>query len=130
MTKGDDSPVGYGKPPKRHQFKPGQSGNPRGRPKGTKNLKTDLEEELSELIFIREGGSEKQISKQRGVIKALVAKSINGDVRATNAVLALELRLVFKDSEPDDEVDLSAEDTAIVDDFLARLGNSSDTGKN
>ncbi len=130
MSKGDDDTGGYGKPPKRHQFKPGQSGNPRGRPKGTKNLKTDLEEELSELIFIREGGSEKRISKQRGVIKALVAKSVNGDVRAMNAVLALKLRLVFKDSEPDDEVDLSAEDTAIVDGFLARLGNSSDTGKN
>ncbi len=34
-------PVGYCKPPKRTRFQPGQSGNPRGRPKGTKNLKTD-----------------------------------------------------------------------------------------
>ena len=42
--------VGYGKPPKHTRFQPGQSGNPRGRPKGTKNLKTDLEEELSERV--------------------------------------------------------------------------------
>ena len=42
----DEYDVGYKKPPKRTQFKPGQSGNPRGRPKGTKNLKTDLAEAL------------------------------------------------------------------------------------
>jgi hypothetical protein len=43
-AKGDsgDYQVGYGKPPKHTQFKPGKSGNPQGRPKGTKNLKTDL----------------------------------------------------------------------------------------
>jgi hypothetical protein len=70
-TRGDDRPaggrrgpseaptseyeVGYGKPPKSTRFQPGQSGNPRGRPKGTKNLKTDLIEELHETIEIREG---------------------------------------------------------------------------
>ena len=48
--------VGYRKPPKATQFKQGQSGNPHGRPKGTKNLKTDLIEELGEHITLSEGG--------------------------------------------------------------------------
>jgi len=42
----DEQPVGYGNPPKESRFKKGQSGNRRGRPKGSKNLKTDLTEEL------------------------------------------------------------------------------------
>ena len=41
----DDYEVGYKKPPIHTRFKPGVSGNPKGRPKGTKNLATDLAEE-------------------------------------------------------------------------------------
>ena len=52
-TSKSDYEVGYRKPPKHTRFKPGQSGNLRGRPKGTKNLKTDLMEELGEKILIR-----------------------------------------------------------------------------
>ncbi len=40
--------IGYGRPPKAGQFKPGQSGNPQGRPKGSTNLATDLSAELAE----------------------------------------------------------------------------------
>ena len=52
---GDEQQVGYGNPPKGSRFKKGQSGNRRGRPKGSKNLKTDLTEELQTEIKVREG---------------------------------------------------------------------------
>ena len=53
--KTDEYEVGYSKPPKHSRFKPGQSGNPKGRAKGTPNLKTDLSQELAERIRVREG---------------------------------------------------------------------------
>src|SRR5207237_8691001 len=51
----DGEGVGYGRPPSPSRFKPGQSGNPRGRPKGQRNLLSDLRDELAEKIRIREG---------------------------------------------------------------------------
>ena len=54
--------VGFGKPPKNSRFKPGQSGNPKGRPKGAKGLRTELKEELSERISVTEGGSVASLS--------------------------------------------------------------------
>ena len=41
-----DAEVGYKKPPREHQFKPGQSGNPSGRPPGTRNRRTIAAEML------------------------------------------------------------------------------------
>ena len=96
--KGDagDYKVGYCKPPEETRFKPGRSGNPKGRPKGTKNLKADLIEELDERILVREGEKTKLVSKQRAAIKALVVQALRGNVRA-NALL-VSMRMRFDDS--------------------------------
>ncbi len=82
-----DYPVGYGRPPAHARFKPGQSGNPKGRPKRTKNLRTDLVEELGEFIRVREGDREYSVSKQRALIKALVARAVKGDTRAATSIV-------------------------------------------
>jgi hypothetical protein len=102
---GDDSdyPVGYRKPPKHTRFRPGRSGNPKGRPKGTKNLKTDLVEELAEKIRVREGDKTQHVSKQRAMLKALMAKGLKGDVRAVAQLVAMMGRLMdLGETSPDD----------------------------
>jgi hypothetical protein len=109
--------VGYGKPPKATRFKPGQSGNPMGRPKGTLNLATDLSAELGEQITVREGGRPRRISKQRALIKSLMARALDGDVRATTAVLALYARVI---SEPPEDEGRPIEDDELL--ILRRFG--------
>jgi hypothetical protein len=59
-SKEDDDRVGYKRPPTHTRFKPGQSDNPKGRPKHARNLKTEFLEELNEVILVREGGGRRR----------------------------------------------------------------------
>ena len=66
--------VGYGKPPIASQYKPGQCGNPGGRPKGSKNKPADIEA-IEDLVF-EEGGRQMKIAEGERVIPVSVAKAI------------------------------------------------------
>ena len=113
------TPVGYKSPPDHTKWKKGRSGNPSGRKKGQRNLKTDLVDELSEVIQISEGGKSRQLTKQRALLKALTARAIKGDARASSLILGLMTRLLDPHvAEP--ESDLGAADQALLDAFLAR----------
>ncbi len=119
--------VGYRKPPKHTQFEKGRSGNSKGRPKGTKNLLTDFEEELREQIIIGEGGSPKRISKQRVIVKSLVAKAAKGDTRAAAKVFDMVNRAIGVDTADEDEGEVGAEDQAIIDAHIVRVLRRADT---
>ncbi len=71
-----DYEVGYGHPPKANRFKPGQSGNPRGRPKGAKSIPALLEGELNRKIRVREGNRERMLTKRELLVRRLVANGV------------------------------------------------------
>ncbi len=119
MSEQEDDKVGYRKPPTRTRFQPGESGNPKGRRKGSVNLKTDLRSELSERIHIREGERSLKVSKQRAMLKAMVAKALKGDARAATVVLMLVGRL-FEPELAEEVPALTTDDQAILERFLAR----------
>ena len=117
----DSNSVGYKRPPKHTQFKSGQSGNPRGRPKGTRNLATDLKEELQEKILVTEGGKQRETTKQRAMIKSLLAKALKGDVRAIGVLLKQIEDLEQTTSPATEPAALSVDDNNILNDFRAQL---------
>lgn len=117
-----DYEVGYRKPPKHTRFQPGQSGNPKGRPKGTKNLKTDLMEELGEPITVREGDRSLRVSKQRAVVKTLVARTLKGDARAAGQLTSMMMRLLDTgEGAPETEEALHQDELDILRTFEERM---------
>jgi len=113
--------IGYGKPPKHGQFKKGHSGNPNGRPKGAKNLKTELKEELQEKIVLKEGGQAKIVSKQRAMLKSLTAKAVQGDTKAANLLLNLVFKMLHQDDTQAEAVDWTKTDETILKAFAADI---------
>lgn len=77
-----DNAVGYGNPPIGHRFKPGQSGNKNGRPKGSKSFATALAEELARIVTISEGGCTKKMTKQQILVKQLVNEALRNNAKA------------------------------------------------
>ena len=97
-AKPNDYAVGYGKPPKHSRFKPGQCGNPRGRPRKTGSIEAMIKRELDQMVKITEGGRELRISKREAIIKQFVNRAIKGDAKPLQLMLAhLEKH---KDIEP------------------------------
>lgn len=71
------------------QFKKDQSGNPSGRPKGSKNLYNILDKNLNEKFPIVENGKRKKITKMEAIVKQMVNQSVKGDYKSISQLIAL-----------------------------------------
>jgi hypothetical protein len=80
-------PVGYKKPPRHTQFKPGQSGNPKGRPKKAATLPDVFSKELRKQVPIINNGKRKKVSMLEAIVKQHLNKAANGDSKAAAIVL-------------------------------------------
>ena len=123
--------VGYRRPPKRTQFKKGQSGNPKGRPKGARGLDTMIMEELKAKIIVSENGRSKKLKKAEAIVKQVVNKALTGDHKAISQVLTVsqrhEEKLAAK-TKPILET-LPEEDQQVMQSLLARMQNQSNDSK-
>lgn len=86
----DDYEVGYGKPPKRTQFQPGQSGNKKGRPReSAKKTSSVLKEILNEKITVTEGGKKRRVTKIEAFLKKLLNDALSGDKTAQRLFVSM-----------------------------------------
>lgn len=96
--KESEFPVGYKKPPRHTRFKPGQSGNPSGRPRKKVTLAESIERELNTRITVNEGGKQRRITKLDAIAKQQTNKAVNGDLKAA----ALLMKAIGpRESDPD-----------------------------
>ncbi len=111
---------GYKQPPKSTQFKQGRSGNPKGRPKGSRSLKNDLANLMEKRVRIREDGEQRHVSGQELMLLKLFEKAAKGDTRASTQIFSMLMKFDAV-APPRAEPDVVTEnDRAIVEDFLRR----------
>lgn len=79
--------VGYRRPPKARQWMPGQSGNPSGKKKGTKNAATILNEIMQRKITITDNGKPRKITLHEGLYLKYVGPALKGDLKAAAFLL-------------------------------------------
>jgi hypothetical protein len=94
MTENDENQhqTGYRRPPKHTRWKTGQSGNPRGRPRGSRNLPTIIQDELNAKIVVTENGRQRSIRKREAIVKQLVNRGAKGDLKAIDRLIAEDSR--------------------------------------
>ncbi|MBP6014331.1 MAG: hypothetical protein KBA31_19030 [Alphaproteobacteria bacterium] len=117
----DDHDVGFRRPPKATQFKKGRSGNPRGRPKGTRNFSTDLKETLSRPVQVTEAGRSRSISTQQASLERLREKALRGDQRALDRLLQLAERHAEDETAAHAEEKLAASEVEILTNYAGRI---------
>ena len=115
-----DYEVGYGKPPRNTQFKKGQSGNPRGRPSGSKNLATLVSVALNEPVIVVENGGRRKINKREAIIKQLVNRSTKADWRAIKILLEIVREIEGRVEPEAGENSFSAADEKVIAQIKAR----------
>ena len=120
---GEKYPVGYGRPPAQGRFKAGCSGNPQGRPKGSRNAKTVVSQVVNEKVSVRENGRTRKMTKLEAMLQSAVLKAMKGDTPALNAILAVMAKtdqFGETENETSTSTSLPADDAAIIDAFLRR----------
>lgn len=117
----DDYEVGYKKPPKATQFTKGQSGNPSGRPKGTRNWATTMHAALEQKVTINENGRQRQISKLEAATMQLVNKAAAGDAHSIRLMMQLMPSMEAVMNKTGATALSNEQDRKVLDEMLKRI---------
>jgi Family of unknown function (DUF5681) len=116
--------IGYRRPPKSARFKKGQSGNPKGRPKGSSNFLVLLEKELGQSIVVNENGRKKTITRMQAMVKRMVAGALQGDHKSLMTLVEI-LRRTGRFEERDIGALLPDDYESILDAYVDQRQKSS-----
>lgn len=136
MSDDDDDKVGYGKPPKHSRWPKGVSGNPGGREKGHKGIRTDLDAALNSVNTVENKltGKKSKGRNQKHAVDRLVERAALGDLKAQGLMFPLIMQVLGAEDRNQGPRKLSALDQQILAEVLAsRLSKgpapSSDVGE-
>ncbi len=119
--------VGYGRPPLATRFKKGQSGNPKGRPRGSKNLATLVGEALDQRVTVTEHGKRRKISKREAIIAQLTNRAAQADLKATQILLGLMQDIERRAGASSEPASLSEADRQVLQ-FIQKRRLGDETG--
>jgi hypothetical protein len=121
-----DYDIGYGKTPVHSRFQAGASGNPNGRPKDSKNLKTLARKVMNTKVPVREGGKVRMISKAEALVMTVFNRGLAGNDACARAALNLmQLALVDTDASgvsPESLALQSQDDLIVLGELAKRYG--------
>lgn len=125
-----DDRVGYRRPPKDSRFKPGQSGNPRGRPSGVKSLSDIVRKIVGQKVTITENGRARRVPRLEAILLRAAGEASRGDARALRLILQLTERYGESAQSATERETMAAEDVAILRRYLGGLDEPSSEGTN
>ncbi|HVX35068.1 MAG TPA: DUF5681 domain-containing protein [Hyphomicrobium sp.] len=114
--------VGKGRPPVATRFKPGVSGNPKGRPKGSKNAQSLAKAELNRKVVVTINGRKKAMTVAEIASRRLGDKAMTSDAKAFSFLIAIADVGSGHDDLPADRVTTPEQDQAILADYFKRKG--------
>ncbi len=114
--------VGYRNPPEATRFRKGQSGNPKGRGKGSLNVATVFAQTLREKVVVKENGQRKTMTKLEAAIKQFVNKAASGDLRALQLLVRLSREAETRENQPQpNSLALSESDQKVMEGIMKRF---------
>lgn len=114
--------IGKGRPPTATRWKPGQSGNPNGRPKGSKNATTMAKTALSRKVAATVNGRKRKMTVVEIAYRRLSDKAMAGDQKALAFLLMLANNMEPSETGSTDSITTPEQDLAIITDYFRRKG--------